>query len=150
MLSHGCTVCAHEKRVDIDAALVGGASLRDIAGQHGVSKSAVGRHKESCVPATLVQAREAAEVAHADSLLDQVKDLQASTLAQLERAEAEGDGRLVLAAVREARENIALLGKLLGELDDRPQIVVILASVIEIVKQHVPDFETRRIVAEEL
>jgi len=44
-----CSVCSHANRKEIDLALVRGTSLRDIAGQFGVSRSAVDRHKKNCL-----------------------------------------------------------------------------------------------------
>ena len=46
-------------------------------------------------------------------------DLQARTLAILEAAEKTRQHRTALAAIREARSNLELLAKLLGELDER-------------------------------
>jgi hypothetical protein len=117
---------------------------------HGLSEIAVRRHRAAHLPQTLVKAHEARETAQADNLLRQVKGLQAKTLQTLLEAEKQGDLRLVLLAVAQARANLELLARLVGELESQPQIVVVLASVIEIVKQHVPDFATRRLLAEEL
>jgi hypothetical protein len=74
-----------------------------------------------------VLAQEAAEVAEAGDLLSQVQDLQARTLAILEAAEASREHRTALGAIRESRSNLELLAKLLGQLDERP-VVNILVS----------------------
>ncbi len=107
-----CTICTHAERSAIDAAIVAGASCRDIAGRYGVSKTAVSRHAGDHLPATLAQAQAATEVAQADDLLSQVRGLQAKTLDILRQAEAGGDLRTALAAIREARENVLLFAKL--------------------------------------
>jgi len=70
----------------------------------------------------LLKAREVEEVAHADDLLEQVRHLQAHALDILERAEKAGDLRTALAAISQARGNLELLGKLAGELDERPVV----------------------------
>jgi hypothetical protein len=70
----------------------------------------------------LLKAREVEEAARADDLLDQVRNLQAHALDILERAEKSGDLRTALAAISQARGNIELLGKLAGELDERPVV----------------------------
>jgi hypothetical protein len=72
--------------------------------------------------AHLLKAREAEEAARADDLLDQVRNLQAHALDILERAEKAGDLRIALAAISQARGNLELLGKLAGELDERPVV----------------------------
>jgi hypothetical protein len=48
--------------------------------------------------------------------------LQAHALDILERAEKAGDLRTALAAISQARGNLELLGKLAGEIDERPVV----------------------------
>jgi hypothetical protein len=115
-----CTVCEHPAREEIDRALVGGASNRSAASLYDVSEAAVRRHKANHLPAKLVMAEQAAEVTEASNLLAQVQDLQGRALTILDKAEGTGDLRTALSAIREARGNLELLAKLLGELDDRP------------------------------
>jgi hypothetical protein len=69
-----------------------------------------------------LKARDLEEVAQADDLLVQVRDLQAHALDILERAEEVGELRTALAAISQARGNLELLGKLAGELDERPVV----------------------------
>lgn len=40
-----CSICTHPEQAAIDLALAGGTSLRDTAGQFGVSRSSLSRHK---------------------------------------------------------------------------------------------------------
>ena len=115
-----CSVCDHPKRHGIDEALVSVAPYRSVAKRFGLSESAVYRHKTEHLPAHLLKAREAEEVAQADDLLEQVKGLQGHALGILERAEKAGDLRTALAAISQARGNLELLGKVAGELDERP------------------------------
>ena len=85
------------------------------------------RHKGNHLPAKLIMAQAAEEAAQADNLLDQVQDLQERTLAILEGAEETKQHRTAPSAVREARSNVELLAKLLGELDERPQVNVLVS-----------------------
>jgi transposase-like protein len=117
-----CTVCDHPQRQSIDEVLVTGAPYRSVAKRFGLSVSAVYRHKTEHLPAHLSKAREAEEVARADNLLEQVRNLQTHALHILERAENAGDLRTALAAISQARGNLELLGKLAGELDERPVV----------------------------
>src|SRR5215204_2924314 len=117
-----CTVCDHPDRHSLDEALVTGAPYRSVAKRFELSESSVYRHKTEHLPAHLLKARKAEEVAQADDLLDQVRNLQAHALAILERAEKAGDLRTALAAISQARGNLELLGKLAGELDERPVV----------------------------
>jgi hypothetical protein len=117
-----CTVCDHHEGHRIDDALVRGAPYRSVAKLFGLSESAVYRHKVEHLPAHLLKAKEVEEAARADDLLEQVRSLQAHALGILERAEKTGDLRTALAAISQARGNLELLGKLAGELDERPVV----------------------------
>jgi hypothetical protein len=104
----------------------------------------VRRHKGNHLPAELVMAEKASGVAQAESLLAQVQDLQARTLAILEAAEETRQHRTALAAIREARSNLELLAKLLGELDERsvvnlhvsPQWLELRAVIVGALEPH--------------
>jgi hypothetical protein len=122
-----CTVCVHPEKGDIDEALVGGASNRSLASLYDVSEASVRRHKANHLPAKLVMAQAAEEVAQADTLLEQVRDLQERALDILDKAEEAGELRTALGAIREARGNLELLAKLLGELSDQPQVNVLVS-----------------------
>jgi hypothetical protein len=119
-MPRSCTVCEYHDREVIDRALVGDASNRSVASLYDVSEASVRRHKANHLPAKLVMAEKAAEVAQADNLLEQVRDLQQSTRDILAEAEQSKQYRTALSAIREARSNLELLAKLLGELDERP------------------------------
>ena len=133
-----CTICTHESRADIDAALVAEEPYRHIATRYGTSTGALQRHREH-LPSQLVKAREAEEVTQADTLLEQVRSLQTRALSILDRADQAGDLRTALSAIREARSNLELLGKLAGELQQEgtvnvtvsPEWLTLRATVIE-------------------
>lgn len=127
-MPRSCTICEHPEREAIDRALVGEASNLSVSALFGVSESAIRRHKANHLPAKLVMARQAEEVAEADGLLSQVQDLQGRALGILDAAEGTGDLRTALGAIREARGNLELLAKLLGELDDRPVVNVLVSA----------------------
>lgn len=119
-----CTVCSHADREALDAALVAGEAMRAIARRHGVSKDAVARHRAH-VSAALARVVAEREEAGPRSALDRVEDLYGRASKVLDAAESEGKASLSLAAVRELRSLVELLGKLTGELDERPQVQVL-------------------------
>ena len=121
-----CTICYHECLEEINRALVEGTAFPALVAKYRVSKDALSRHKVNHLPVTLVKAQEAQEVANADDLLEVVRNLQSRALTILGRAEGVGDLRTALGAIREARGNLELLAKLVGELDERPQINVLV------------------------
>ncbi len=126
-MPRSCTVCEHPKREKIDRALVGETSNLSVSSLFGVSESAVRRHKANHLPATLAKAHEAGEAARGDDLLADVRDLQDRTLTILQAAEDAKEHRIALSAIREARSNLELLARLLGELSDRPQINLLIS-----------------------
>ena len=65
-------------------------------------------------------------------MLSQVKHLQTRALTILDKAEGAGELRTALGAIREARGNLELLAKLLGELDERPVNVIISPEWLEL------------------
>jgi len=115
-----CTICAHNRRTEIDRDLLAGRSLRNVAQRCSVSTTALFRHQKH-ISATLVKAKEASEIARADSLLDQLRNLTTEAQSLKRKAEQGGDYRTALAAVRELCRLIELMAKLTGELDERSQ-----------------------------
>jgi hypothetical protein len=123
-----CSICIHPQREAIDRALVAGSAKRDVSALFRVSEDAVTRHASAHLPRALAQAQEAHESARADDLLSQVRCLQEITMDLLARAVQANDLRTALGAVREARGNLELIGKLLGELDEGPTVNVLASS----------------------
>ncbi len=117
-----CTICSHNQAHVINVALVAREPYRDIARRYGVSKDALKRHSQEHIPKLLVQAKQAVEASQADDLVRQVKGLQAKTIQLLNDAEAAGELRTAIAAIREARGNVELLAKLRQIIDERPQV----------------------------
>jgi len=122
-----CTVCTHADRPAIDQALVNGKGLRETSALFRVSEDALSRHKESHIPETLARAAGAEEVARADGLLSQLAALQADARRIGQKAETAGDLRTALAGIRELVRIMELTAKLVGQLDERPQVNVLVA-----------------------
>lgn len=126
-MARSCTVCSHPESVAINEALIlEKRPNRRVASQYDVSEASVRRHREH-IPKLLVEAAQTEEIIDADNLLGDLRGIQERTLAILEAAEATHEHRTALSAIREARSNLELLARLLGELDDRPQVNVTLS-----------------------
>jgi hypothetical protein len=148
-----CTVCAHEEQHLLNVALVSREPYRAISRQYGLSKDALRRHAQEHIPELLVKASKAVESAEADDLLERVESLQAHALAILDAAEDTGELRTALGAIREARGNLELMGRLTKELDERPVVnVVLIAPEVRdaIVMALAPYVEARLAVADAL
>ena len=117
-----CTVCDHDEHHAINVALVQRDSYRNIAERYGLSVSALSRHTKEHLPKLLVKARDAVEVAEADSLLARIEALQSKTIDALEAVEEERNYPVLLGAVREARANLELIGRVTKELEATPTL----------------------------
>ena len=113
-LPRTCTICVHPEAKLLDQRLVSGEAFRHIAARFEVSTGSLQRHKAAHLPASLTKARDAEEVIRADDLLDQARSLQEKALSILSKAEAAGDLRGALGAIRESRGNLELLAKMLA------------------------------------
>jgi hypothetical protein len=108
-----CRACKSSQRQEIDAAIVAGTSFRNIAKRFGTTAGAVFRHKTHAAQA-IVKASERREEQIGDNMLDQMRRAQRKAWALLDKAEAEGDVRGAIVALREARECIESLGEMLS------------------------------------
>jgi len=124
-----CKACLHKNRKQIDEAYLDGETVRDIEGRFpDLSRASIQRHKAH-VSATLVKARDVAEITRADSLLDKVQGLECDARRLQATAEAGGDVRTAIAALRETVRIAELLARLLGELRDRELSVNVAVNV---------------------
>lgn len=126
-MSRTCSICTSARRPEIELAMAAGRTYRDTAERYGTSKSALERHRPH-VGRAIVKAAERREENFGDSLLDQMRSLQARTLKLLDDAEKDEDGRLRAVAIVQVRENLTLLSRLTGELKDTApaQVAVVL------------------------
>lgn len=124
-----CTVCKHPKRREIDKAIVAGAALRDIAGRFDLTKSSVERHKADDLPQVLVEAAKEEDKRHAIDIYQQLKAINGACLSILKQAREEGANVTALQAVDRLHRQIELQARLLGDLDDRPQINILMSPV---------------------
>ncbi len=115
-----CTICTHPEKEAINQALVTGEPFRHIAARYGTSTGALQRHKADDLPSIMVKSEEAREVAHADDLVWQIKQLRNKAIGILGKAETAGDLKTALMGVREARACIELLAEMEGEINRRP------------------------------
>lgn len=112
-----CKVCSHKNRNEIDKLILSGTSIRDIAGQFGLTKSSVQRHKKH-LQRKLVKASEVKETITANSLFGQLRDLHSEALNILEEAKSRGNLQIALNAIGRVKELLELQAKLLGELQE--------------------------------
>jgi len=106
-----CTICTSPARHEIERRLVGGESMRAIAGQLGVSRSALARHRSSGhVPVAIGTVHRLEVEQHEFDLEQKALDLYQRAEAVLRRVE--GQTVLELQAIRELRGVVETLHKL--------------------------------------
>jgi hypothetical protein len=117
----------HEERPAIDHALVDGRSALALAARYHLSHDAVSRHNAKHVPEHLTKAREAEEIGHAIDIVQQLRLINEASLAILHEARESNQPLVALKAVERIQRQVELQAKLLGELDERPQVNVLVA-----------------------
>lgn len=110
-----CSLCLNSARTEIDEAIVSGASVRDIAGRFGTSRSAVSRHR-SHIPTSLTKAKDARQIAEATTLLARLEALIADFRDIALAAKRARQWQPAVSALREVKTCLELLGKISGEL----------------------------------
>jgi hypothetical protein len=114
-----CSVCRHEQRSQIDAALIRSDSLRNIAKQFGTSAAALHRHRNACVRDQLSKAKEISDVTAASVLVKELRELTRKTGEVLARAVHQKNGDLALKAIARLERQLELKGRLIGPLEER-------------------------------
>jgi len=122
-----CTVCVHQDREAIERALVAGASAQKVSALFRVSPDAVQRHRAEHLPAAVRQARTDAEERQALDVLMQLKAINGASLHILHEARQKRDPQTALKAIDRIQRQIELQAKILGELDERPTVSLVVS-----------------------
>lgn len=131
-----CTVCRLPPALlaEVDQGLLRGEPARALASRlvtptgRPLGRMALFRHLNECVPATLRRAREHDDLAHALDVVAQLRAMNTAALQVLEEARRAGDGDLALKAVDRVVRQLELVAKASGDVDERPQVNVVLAT----------------------
>jgi hypothetical protein len=122
-----CTVCFHEARDEIDAALSAGRAISDISAKQGVSSDSLKRHKANhLLPEMREKLSEDPDLRDVD-VLAEMRDLYSRMKGHLERVEETDNWQAIKAFHSEARQDLELLAKLIGQLDERPQVNILVS-----------------------
>ena len=112
----------HNRREEIDRALVDGESFRNIAQRTGTSTTALHRHKTQHIPKSLALARETAEEVQAGTLFDRLRFVGRVTQEILREARGAKNHIIALQAIGRIERQLELEARLLGELDDSAKV----------------------------
>ena len=103
---------------------------RNVSKRYGMSTASLSRHLREHLPELLRRAKEAEEWADGEVAIDvvrQLKAINAAALGVLSRARNRDEPRLELQAIDRVHKQLELQAKLLGDLDDRPQVNLYLS-----------------------
>ena len=127
-MSQKCSICNHDRRQEIEQAMLRGESYRAVAQQFAVARGALARHLEH-VSAALIQARKLREVEDGKSILIQLRELKTQAEQIKVRADRAGDYRTSLLALRGKTRLVELEARLTGELNERPETKILNFSL---------------------
>ncbi len=122
-----CQTCNHADVAAIDRALAAGQSLRDLSALFRVSEDSLARHRDSHLPQAVVKAQAQEDVRQALDVVAQLKAINGATLQILSEARQQRNPDVALKAIDRIERQITLQAKLLGDLDERPQINIIVS-----------------------
>jgi hypothetical protein len=123
-MARPCNVCTHDARKEIDEALITRKSFCAVSRTFSIGRDALRRHTKEHLPALLAKAHAAGEIARADELIDKIKHLQERTERLLDKAELHGKWHSAFVGVGQYRQNLELLGRLIGELEATPAVQI--------------------------
>lgn len=141
-----CTICRHERRNDIDSALLDGESLRNLAQRTATSPTALFRHKARHIPRKLALAKETAAEIQAGTLFERLRALNHETHEILRDARETRNHVIALQAIGRVEKQIELEARFLAELDDSTRI----AMGMQAAPVRPADDETRNMSVQEL
>jgi len=124
-MARACTICVHEQRTAIEAAVIEGGSYRGIARRYAVGSESLRRHvKAGHLPGRAIAQAEASRDL---DLASRFEELWARASVVLSRAEADGRDALVLQSVRELRAILDSAARIAAAVDRNEPIVVNLS-----------------------
>ncbi len=119
-----------------------GASLRDVEGRFGLSRSSLHRHHQRHVPETIHRAYERTEIDRGLTLIDEVEELALVNKHILYKALDAGDLRIALAAVRQLTGVLNLLAKSTAASKSNPPAPIFAIPFNDVPKLSIDDVMT--------
>jgi hypothetical protein len=135
-----CSICRNEARDEINSALLGSGSLRDIAERFGVAKSSLDRHRRKCLSPRIATALARYEEVDSKRLVADLLGLRERLAAGVLRTSAEQDYVSLRGLTSEFLKTIELIGRFTGDLEstragvtiDARRTVAVLASNLSV------------------
>ncbi len=125
-----CSICTHDQRQAIDAALLAGETFRHIASRFGTSTTALQRHKAEHLSERMAKVAERhaeADVRTAIDVVTQLRAINAAAISVLRDARDAGDGALTLQATDRILKQIELQARLIDLIQDGTTVNVVVS-----------------------
>lgn len=127
-MPRACTICTHSQRDEIETALVNGTPYRNIVKQYGGSPATLTRHATDHIKQAVKASHAARSEAQALDVVQQLKAINSVTLAILKESRDAKKNGLALFAIDRVQKQLELQAKLLGDINDAPQVNVWLPA----------------------
>ncbi len=127
-MARQCLVCQHEQKAAIDRELAAGKSLRDLSALFRVSEDSLARHRDAHIFPVVVRAQEAEDITRGLDVVKQLKAINGVTMQILHEARQQKNPDVALRAVDRIQKQLELQAKLLGDLDERPVVSVVVSA----------------------
>ena len=117
-----CTICKHQRRAEIDAAVMEDGASKKVAAAFGVSLFALKRHRAHL--AELIAAtptKSLLDATDVDTIIEKTHRLEQRAEALLDKAENAGDIRAALAAVGTLKNLLEFLANISGAIKPAQQ-----------------------------
>jgi hypothetical protein len=129
-LAKTCSICVHPKRQQIERQLALRTSYRNIAKQFSVSTAPLSRHLPHFAE-RLSKIRDDEDQRVALDVVTELRTINGVALGILKNARDSDNPGLALKAIDRIHRQLELQAKLLGDMDDRPQINILIAPAVE-------------------
>ncbi len=127
-MSRQCLVCRHKDLRTIDRELAAGKSLRDLSALFRVSEDSLARHRDAHIPPVVARAQEAEDITHGLDVVKQLKAINGVTMQILSEARKQKNPDIALKAIDRIERQITLQAKLLGDIDERPVVNILISD----------------------
>ena len=118
-MPRSCTICVHKQKLKIEGEILDKIPLRDIAGRYGTSKSALQRHRDTCMR-DLINAPES-DIAirnpgftSGEAIIERIGNIADRMGNMSVKAESAGKPGTAVAAAREERQAAKDIGELVA------------------------------------
>ena len=120
-----CKICNHPEVDDVNAKLIAGLSGRVIGEMYGLHYKGILNHKKKHLPKQMVKSAALQDENAADRLLARVEDLYSKALLLIEKADSDGKWTAATGAIKESRQCLELLAKLIGTIKTGTSINIV-------------------------